>query len=302
MENAGLSRQGPLPPPHPYNNEGDISGPISIGVELSLILANIFPILVVCKIRHPKERIPGDEVVLALSVTDILSVVVPSPLGLAAYFGRHWYGGERTCDFYQVTINWFQLASMCLVTYMCIDRCLALRRTMLFKPQNSNLSKTRAVIVLIYIFTLLVSCLPLVGLAPVGLSPSGRLCRSVLLAPSSYKKQEIFSLVFLIVGFTNLAVAIVVNSNVIYKLWKFKRDFGARSADRRINNICADVDRRSVVEMTVMTLVVTLVFYLAWMPVLVCIVLDIIKSNIVNLLKCLLFRKVTNQKGLSSNN
>ena len=268
MESAPLP-QGPQPPMHPYDTDGDVSGPLSIGVEVSLVLANIFPILVVCKIKHPKDRIPGDEVVLGLSVTDILSVVVPSPLGLAAYFGQHWYGGERACDFYQVTINWFQLASMCLVTYMCIDRCLALRRTMAFKPQVTNLTKTRIIILLIYLFTLAVSSLPLIGLAPEGLSPSGCLCRSVLLAPASRQQEGAFSIVFLVVGFANLAVAIVVNSNVVYRLWRFKKDFGARSADRRMNNICADVDRRSVVEMTVMTLVVTLVFYLAWMPVLV---------------------------------
>ena len=260
---------GPVTPAHAYSQEGDVSGPLSIGVEISLVLANIFPILVVCKVRHPKERIPADEVVLALSVTDILSVVVPSPLGLAAYFGQRWYGGERACDFYQVTINWFQLASMCMVTSMCIDRCMALRRTMTFKPQCTNLAKTRAIIVFIYVFTLFVSCLPLLGLAPVGLSPSGCLCRSVLLASSRSKREDIFYIVFLAVGFGNLLLAVVVNSNVLWRLWKFKRQFGARSADRRMNNICADVDRRTVVEMTVMTLVVTLVFYLAWMPVLV---------------------------------
>ena len=246
----------------------DISGPLSIAFEATLVFANIFPIWVVCKYKHPKTRLATDELIMALSITDILSVLIPSPLGLISYFSRGWYGGKPTCDFYQLTIVWFQLTSMCLVTFMCLDRWMSLKDAMVYKTSTCKHRRTRLAVLAIYIFTLVVSSLPLFGLAPQALSTSGKLCQAWLVSEPHGAGERVFYFIFLTVGFSNLLVTVIINSTVVATLWQFQKKFGSKPAER-MSSAAMQIDKRTVVELTVMILIVTVVFYLAWLPALV---------------------------------
>ena len=247
----------------------DISGPVTLGFETALVLGNLLPIGVACCTKRGRHRIATDELIIALSITDILSVVVPGPLGWVSYFTHHWYGGEHTCQFYQVSATWFQLTSMCLITFMTFDRWMSLKDALAYKaPSNHNNCRVRISVFLIYIFTLTVSCLPLLGLAPRAISHSGKICQSWLLAKPRATLEHVFHFVFLTVGYSNLLTTVLVNLTVMATLWRFQRKFGVKQAER-MSSAALQIDRRSVVELTVMILIVTLAFYLAWLPTLV---------------------------------
>ncbi|ELT98542.1 hypothetical protein CAPTEDRAFT_205747 [Capitella teleta] len=248
-------------------NNNDVTIPISIALESGLLLANILPICVVLRYKKSKERQATDELIVALSITDILSVLVPSPIGLVSSFNHHWYGGHRTCTFYQLTIVWFQLASMCLVTFMCIDRWLSLSGAMTYRKPSTGHKRTRIAILIIYLATLSISCLPLLGLAPNAFSTAGDSCISWLISKPKTPVQNVFFVVFLVVGYANLITAIVVNCTVILSLWKFQRKFGIKPSER-VNGCAVQIDRRTVVEFSIMVLIVTAIFYLAWLPAL----------------------------------
>ena len=252
-----------------------LSGPISLGFEIGLVLANILPLCVVWRVKKGRERSPTDELIAALSVTDILSVIIPSPLGFTSYFRHEWWGGRITCDIYQVSSVWFQLASMCLVTFMCLDRWVALVQATKFKAatlssvgNSGGHRRVRYAVGVIYMLTLGVACLPLMGLAPEALSRSGRLCQSWVVSHPASSKQHVFYLSFLTLGCANLLFAVVINVTIVAYLWRFHRQFGARSADR-VSSAALQIDRRNTVDFTVMILVVTLVYYMAWLPALV---------------------------------
>lgn len=65
----------------------DVISPIAIAVELTLVLLNVLPVAVVLVYkRRPRSRLAVDELIVALSLTEIAGVLLPAPLGLTAYF------------------------------------------------------------------------------------------------------------------------------------------------------------------------------------------------------------------------
>ena len=196
----------------------DTSGIVCLTIESLLLILNIFPILVVCKLKKAKDKTVTDEIVVFLSVTDMISVLAPAPLWVVAYLSHRWYGGAQTCHFYQLTTHWFPLTSMCLVTYMCVDRWMVLYLASSYKGTFTNPLKTRAIVVLIYIVTLIISSLPVFGMGPEALSPSGKLCENWLTATPTKSREHVFYISFLVFGYLNLLITVVVNIAVIFTL------------------------------------------------------------------------------------
>ena len=259
----------PSPPEVTYQN---ISGIVCLVMESMMVVANILPIVVVVWWKRPRERLSTDHIIAALSVTDILSVVIPSPLGLVSYFNRKWYGGYNTCAFYQLTTSWFQLTSLVLVTYMCVDRLrcvIAATSQRLVLTSNTNVKYN---IFVIYLVTLGVSCLPLVHLGPDALSTSGKLCQSWIIATPKLHKEHTFYITFLSMGLANLLTVIVVNVRVhmVLRMYLSKLKDGQTAAIGDDKNITvAAQDRKAVVDCSKMVAMITLVCYLAWLPALV---------------------------------
>ncbi len=137
---------------------------------------------------------------------------------------------------------------MCLVTYMCLDRWCILRRVINHRPSSYNMNKTRGIITGIYFFTFTIAALPMMGLAPQAISNTGLSSRSWVILTADNFKEHIFYIVFLVNGYANLLLAIIINVHVIYILISLKQEFGRNDADRRLNPmfISADVDHRFV--------------------------------------------------------
>ena len=71
---------------------------------------------------------------------------MPTPLGLASYFSGGWYGGAPTCTTYQVTSVWCNLSSLVLLTYICVNCHIAVRRLVRLKPPGRCPSCHRTVL------------------------------------------------------------------------------------------------------------------------------------------------------------
>ena len=206
----------------------DIFGPLCFCLEAIIVIINIFPIVTAYVWKSSHDRLAIDELIVALSITDMLSVLVPSPLALMSFFTGHWYGGARTCDVFQLTTTWFQLASMELVTFMCVDRMLVLRLvTGSSKPCTGSTGQTRvrACVVAAYVCSLALVFLPVGGLAPQALSASGKSCKPWLFATPRTRKEHAFYVCFLLVGYANLLVALAVCGAVLAALWRFWHQF-----------------------------------------------------------------------------
>ena len=212
--------------PHDVTVEAttDVFAPLCFCVEAMIVIINVFPIATVYAWKSSHDRLAIDELIVALSVTDMLSVLVPSPLALMSYFTNQWYGGARTCDVFQLTTTWFQVASMALVTFMCIDRILVLRLVTGSNKQcsgSTGQTRVRACVLAAYICSLVLVVLPVVGLAPRALSVSGMSCKPWLFATPRARKEHTFYICFLLFGYTNLLVALAVCGAVLVALWRF---------------------------------------------------------------------------------
>ncbi|CAD5122195.1 DgyrCDS10640 [Dimorphilus gyrociliatus] len=217
-------------------------------IEASLVLLNILPLLTVLVVK--KERRSTDELIAALSVNDILGVLLPLPARLTSFIRKEWKGGRIACQLYQLTVHWTQLNGMCLLTLICIDRFLSVRYSIERKTPYSN-GKIRIIAILISFTTLFVSCLPLMGLAPIAFK--SKLCRSWLIAEASDNVQRVFYAVFIAVASSNLLVAFACNAKTVKDVYSMKDSL---------------TDQRQVAEFSLLIAVVTIVFYLAWFPVL----------------------------------
>ncbi|XP_064614087.1 prostaglandin E2 receptor EP4 subtype-like [Liolophura sinensis] len=247
----------------------DVSGTLSLIVEAALVVVNLFPILVVLRGKKVKERTVTDELVLALSITDILGVLVPTPIALMSYFDQHWQGGYETCIFFQVTTQCFQTVSILLVTYMCLDRFLVLRKALYYKATGVySADKVKFFVLILYGVSLVVGSMPVSGLAPVPASRNS--CESWITAMPATRMQATFYLTVLSLGYLNMFIVILLNICVISMVWKLKRKMQplrGRSVANHIPEL--QIERKTIFEYSWMTLTVAVLFYLTWFPALV---------------------------------
>lgn len=244
---------------------GDISAVVSFAVDGAIVIANLFPVFVVCTVKRPKERLVTDELVATLGVAEIVSVIAPVPFAVISYLHKEWWGGRKTCYFYQTTTVWLQLASMFLVTLLSVDRCVTLNSAVKRTSSKRYPRNARLLIAMVFILSLSISLLPLIGLAPEGLASSGSLCQPWILIPvtSSSFQEHIFYMVFLGVSYFNVLVSFFASVRGSAHLSRLKRH---HFEDRWPS---AFVDQRIMMECTRMIAVVTFIFYLTWLPALV---------------------------------
>ncbi|XP_005094761.1 uncharacterized protein LOC101845764 isoform X2 [Aplysia californica] len=122
-----------------------VSGVFIIVLEVALVVENLMPVLVVILWLPARAKGVSDRLVAALSVTCILSALIPTPLGLASYFAGGWYGGAATCTTYQVTSSWVNLSSLALLSYMCVNCHCAVRKLVRFKRTDQLQQRQRPV-------------------------------------------------------------------------------------------------------------------------------------------------------------
>lgn len=247
----------------------DVSGTLSLVVEAALVVVNLFPILAVLREKKPKERTVTDELVVALSITDILAVLIPTPVALMSYFDQNWQGGYEACVFFQVSAQCFQTVSVLLLTYMCLDRFLVLRKALYYKATGVfSADKVKFFVLILYGVSLGVGSMPVSGLAPV---PSSRnACESWLTAMPATRMQATFYLTVLSLGYVNMLLVILLSLCVISMVWKLKRKMQplrGRSAASHIPEL--QIERKTIFEYSWMILTVAALFYLTWFPALV---------------------------------
>lgn len=253
----------------------DISGVLSIFVEVAMIVFNAFPLVVILKWRPPEKRLVMDELIVALSITDILSVVIPTPVGLFSYFSDSWYGGKPACEFYQVTTIWLQLVGMFIVTSLCIDRLRALSANLVTFPAPATFAKRHRVrlgIFGIYVISFAVSSLPLMELAPSAMQSHGQICKAWISTPSNGRQESVFYVVFLVVGYGNFVIASAVSSRILCILWSDTSNKAIQNPDPTNNDTLRKAqlhtERATLIALSWMIIVILVLFYLTWFPAL----------------------------------
>uniref|UniRef100_A0A1I8IIZ2 FH2 domain-containing protein n=1 Tax=Macrostomum lignano TaxID=282301 RepID=A0A1I8IIZ2_9PLAT len=261
---------------------------LTIGVEALLVLGNLLPPLVVFRAKSSAERTNLDLIVAALSVTDILSVLVPEPPWIVAYFRGTWQRDARACNLHQLTALWFQLASMLIVVLLVLDRARCVRR-MLDEPMPLPVDTRNSVLLgclllTCYCLTLLTATLPLLGFAPSAVAeksgPDGELvsgfCVSWLARQPNGFRESVFFVVF--ASIAGLCLACVLSTNlVIICLWQRKQTAAQKAAEQDDATASAAdllieeeqfLEMGRFIETMRVTALISLVFCCTWIPTL----------------------------------
>ncbi|XP_071803747.1 growth hormone secretagogue receptor type 1-like [Asterias amurensis] len=298
-EGQGLEQQ--LSPKSP---ETDLSGALSLTVEIVTLFGNIFPTLVAFKLKTKTDRTATDLLIGALAITDMLAVLLPLPVSLPSFIAQDsWTGGKSACLYYQFMVFWLQNSAMLLVTSMALERFLAICLPMRYK-RWTTMTRVKITIASVYIFAFLVSCLPLFGLAPPVIlsdedpNSASPMCRSWLSSAPAYWHESIFPMVLVLEGWLTMALVLILNTCIVRRLTRFRRrlesseeTFPMRTKEdpAEASSACPEprvevpasstVDRRSLREFSKLVVVVTILFYCTWLPVMV--VMTLTQSGVV---------------------
>ncbi|KAL5006453.1 hypothetical protein ScPMuIL_015259 [Solemya velum] len=266
-----------MPPRAPGNTYQDISGTLSVIVEAIMIVLNILPPVVVFKWKRSRERTGTDEFIVAMCLFDILSVAVPTPLGLVSYFNKSWYGGKSTCEFYQITVIWFHLCSMFIVTCLSLERLMTLKNVIKGEVERRSCTPPCVKVTLLCgsLILLFIALLPVMGLAPSAMSTSGLLCESWIVSMPNHVKEHIFYILYLIIGFVNLVIVCASCLTIVRQLCKIKKQAVQTSFQQEtqesVNN---KLRQKAAMQSSRMVVAVSVLFYFTWFPTLIMISLQ----------------------------
>ena len=257
----------------PARPERDLSGALSLSIEGITFIGNIFPILVVFYVKKSSDRTVTDILIGALAFTDILAVLSPLPVSLPTFIRQHrWKKGPAACHYYQFCVFWLQNVASLLVIAMSMERVFAFAMPLRYKSWSERY-RVYWTIAGIYATTFVISCLPLFGLAPdVMPAKGGRspFCRSWASARSETWYQSIFPMVLIVEFWTNMVIVLMLNSFLVFYLIRFGRRLKpTTSRDTKTDSSNYNIDRRDFSEFSKLVVVVAVLFYCTWLPVLV---------------------------------
>ncbi|XP_072027978.1 adenosine receptor A3-like [Amphiura filiformis] len=261
----------------PARPERDLSGALSLSIEGITFIGNIFPILVIFCVKKSTDRTVTDILIGALAFTDILAVLAPLPVSLPTFICQdRWKKGPAACHYYQFCVFWLQNVASLLVIAMSMERVFALAMPLRYKSWSKRY-RVYLTIAGIFLSTFVVSCLPLFGLAPDVMPVKGGrspFCRSWASARSDTWYQSVFPLVLIVEFWTNMLIVLILNSFLVFYLVRFGRKLKPSSGtdkipgDKIVNGNC-QIDRRDFYEFSKLVVVVAVLFYCTWLPVLV---------------------------------
>jgi len=248
----------------PSSIKVDISGFITIILEIFTFLGNLFPAASVFVVKSARHRTVTDYFIGTLAINDILSVVVPLSFGIPTLLLGYWIGDKLGCQFYQVCIFWFQINEMFLVTSMSCERYLALKLPAYYRKRVlKKIHRVKILIGILFFVSLFISSMPLMGFANNGLRHPLTFCPCILIVKPTNLQQRVYPFIMQVLGYSTLITVFLCNFFVIKTLKVFK----GRFQQRTLSNDSTTRDKTEA--FTKLVFVLGTLFYLTWAPVMV---------------------------------
>lgn len=242
----------------------DISGFVTIILEILTFLANLFPAVSVFLVKGARHRTVTDYFIGTLAINDVLSVVVPLSFGIPTLLLGYWIGDKLGCQLYQVCIFWFQINEMLLVTCMSCERYLALKLPVYHRKKvQKKVYRVKILIGILCFVSLFVSSMPFMGFANNGLRHPLTFCPCILIVKATNPQQRVYPFIMQVLGYSTLITVFLCNFFVIKTLKVFK----GRFQQRTLSNESTTRDKTEAFSKLVFVL--GTLFYLTWAPVMV---------------------------------
>ncbi|KAL3831487.1 hypothetical protein ACJMK2_023228 [Sinanodonta woodiana] len=254
----------------------DVSGFLTIVIEVAMIIVNIFPIYVGCKYKRRSERSAVDEMIISLSCFTVIMVLLTAPLGLVYYFRSPFKNAYAFCDMFQSSTTCFQFFSLFIITLLCVNRFQ--EGSYATKGHNNIRAWSTRTTVLLISFSLFISIfiaiLPEFGMVPLADEHSNFTCHLWISNNATNVMQGIYFVAYLIFGYTDLIIVALAVIGIFLEIKKVKRlMFNGVVAGEQDTVFADDSCRRSYIDSSRLAYRMAAVFFLTWVPSLVLITL-----------------------------
>ncbi|XP_063869230.1 prostaglandin E2 receptor EP4 subtype-like isoform X4 [Scylla paramamosain] len=199
--------------------------------------------------------------------TDLVGKVITTTPALIAYVYGGWVGGKPLCNFHGFSMMLISLVTHLLVSTMAVERFIGIRHGYFY---NKNITTTRTKILLlgIWLFSVLFCAMPLFGLGQYALQYPGSWCFvNIHVTPASPLRHRIYTNVFGLFTLINLLIMVVCNIVVITTLLCL-RLCRQRCCGKSICQPQRSYRQRELeMQMVIVLLVITIVFLISWSPI-----------------------------------
>lgn len=242
-------------------------GLISALIAVPGVLGNIFAFLLTVKLlRH--QKIVCNVLVFGLILCDLLGIILICSPTWSGYVYGQWRGGQAVCNFQGFFTVLSTLASGLIVTFMAIDRFLA-HRAPFFHRQCISFKSAKRVIIGIFLFSIIISALPLLGFGSFSLSTSRTYCTIIVSKPI----DKVYNYFLVTIGLLMVCVVTMSNLNVLYYILKRKRSArnlkGTKSKFKKVNETKKTAAEKVQEQYQRMMVVISILFLICWTPFLV---------------------------------
>ncbi|XP_063428863.1 histamine H2 receptor-like [Mytilus trossulus] len=242
--------------------------PIPSAVTFTLgVTGNIIAIFFLFKASKSHKWNVFYRFVTALAMTDLFGILTTSPVAFAVYDNDLvWVGGQPLCHYLSFMLTFAGVATVVFVGAMALDRYLAITFPFKYSQWNKD-TIVNIIIVGIWIGSVLVACLPLVGLGHNIKQFPGTWCFFNFFGNTI--EDQIFSYFYASIGLGVILMTAILNILVIVAL-----THGKRSHARRGSISSKSARARTDIYITVFLVAIFATFAICWTPFMIRIIIN----------------------------
>ncbi|XP_071513792.1 prostaglandin E2 receptor EP4 subtype-like isoform X2 [Panulirus ornatus] len=200
--------------------------------------------------------------------TDLVGKIITTTPALVAYAHGTWVGGVPMCNLHGFSMMLISLVTHLLVSTMAVERFIGIRHGY-FYNKNITTSRTKMLLLGMWLFSVLFCALPLFGVGQYALQYPGSWCYvNIHVGSATPLRHRVFTNVFGSFTLASLLVMVACNLVVITTLLCLRL---CRERCCSTNQLCAphraSRQRELEMQMVVVLLVITIVFVLSWSPI-----------------------------------
>ena len=131
---------------------------------LSGVFGNVLALIVLCRSNREHRRNVFFRLVGGLACTDLLGILVVSPVTICVYAnGRKWIGGQPLCNYFSFFMIFAGIATVSIVGVMAFERYVSILQPYSYHSKFTP-RKVIYILVTVWILSAFVACLPFLGL------------------------------------------------------------------------------------------------------------------------------------------
>ncbi|KAK3089074.1 hypothetical protein FSP39_000573 [Pinctada imbricata] len=258
------------------------SSVINSGIMFGLgVFGNVLALIVLATSPKQQRRTIFYRLVAGLTTTDLVGIILLTPVVFIVYTQKKWVGGSYMCDYFGYCMMFFGFATMLIVCTMSIERVLCIKHPFIY---TTRLSVKHATIFLLicWLLAAFISALPLLGFGNIVRKWPNTWC--FINYYTEVPVHKAFNYLYGILALTFISVTVCCNFTVIYTILRSRKQqtlLKGRNGNTRKYN--GKAKQYAECQMLILLVGITIVFSTCYAPLMVRIIMnqtDLVEKNL----------------------